>query len=536
MRWIALLVALGLPSMAQAATYNATTCSRADVGAAVALATHGDTVTIPSGDCTWTSQLEITVGLHLVGAGQASTTLRDGVTKDGTAQSTILRFNVASPNNFTVSEFKLAQSTADAFNKGHIAITGTSKAFRIHHITYTGPTGAQGDSIGMLVSADGDLWGLIDHITGIGYGGILICRHSGWGGHSWGDGSWAEQLYWGTEKAIYVEDSTMTTDYDFAPQAAFDAYAGCRAVIRHNTFTGINTGSHGLDSSQRERAVRSVEVYSNTYAFLPATAADFVHWFRGGTGVFYSNTITATQINQTAKHTYLRNSGSYTPWGQCNGSTSWDGNTAGENGYICADQPGAGTSRLLDSANPPSNTSAFANISDPIYVWNNTINGSANNCATFSCADDGTVKYTRDIIMGIARPSYSAYTYPHPLQSGGGGGSTASATITSPTAGTNQTASSSFAVSGTALAGNGSLTRVDVYIDGSLTCSDTVASFSPWTCNATAPSVAGTYVLTARATDADGQGPSSSGVSFTVPGGGGGSSAKAKFTGSVRLK
>lgn len=105
---------------------------------------------------------------------------------------------------------------------------------------------------------------------------------------------------------------------------------------------------------------------------------------------------------------------------------------------------------------------------------------------------------------------------------GGGGGSTATATITSPTAGSSQTGGSTFTVSGTATAGSGSLTRVDVYINGTLAASDTVSPFTSWSTTVTAPSTAGSYTLTARATDAAGQGADSSGVSFTVPSGGGG--------------
>src|SRR5438477_6152192 len=42
---------------AEAATVNALSCSVTDVANAVAAASNGDTVNIPAGDCTWTSQL-----------------------------------------------------------------------------------------------------------------------------------------------------------------------------------------------------------------------------------------------------------------------------------------------------------------------------------------------------------------------------------------------------------------------------------------------------------------------------------------------
>lgn len=109
---------------------------------------------------------------------------------------------------------------------------------------------------------------------------------------------------------------------------------------------------------------------------------------------------------------------------------------------------------------------------------------------------------------------YTPYTYPHTLVSGGSP-PPATATITAPSGGSTQVASSSFAVTFTATAGSGSITRVDVYINGVATCADTVAPFT--SCNAAAPAIPGTYTLTAKATDSGGLGTASSGVTFTVP-------------------
>jgi hypothetical protein len=53
----------------EATTINAFSCSQSDVGNAVAAASNGDIVTIPAGDCTWTSQLNVNVGITLAGEG-----------------------------------------------------------------------------------------------------------------------------------------------------------------------------------------------------------------------------------------------------------------------------------------------------------------------------------------------------------------------------------------------------------------------------------------------------------------------------------
>ncbi len=404
---------VGTPSILWSATITAATCSSSAVGTAINNAVAGDTVRIPAGDCTWTSQLMVTKGISLLGAGQGLTIIRDGVAKDGGQNSRLMVFTVNSPNTFRIGNFTLIGQAVDSgnYNKGHIALYGTAKTFRVDHITVNNPQST-------FVRTDGDLLGLIDHITMNGNAPVLLAFHANWGGSQYGDGSWAEQLYWGTQKAIYVEDSTITANGNPYTSAALDAVGGARVVFRYNKLSQANTGSHGLDSSQRFRSVRSVEVYNNTFTFPSNMAVDFIHWFRGGTGVMFNNTVNVPGgLNNMAKHSNLRDTGSYSPWGMCNGSSPYDGNVSGQTGYRCVDQPGAGTSRNLNGSPTPI---AAANVADPIYVWNNTINGATNNCGVWGCGDDGHVKAGRDIIFGTPRPGYVPYAYPHPLQAGSG--------------------------------------------------------------------------------------------------------------------
>lgn len=67
-------------SMGQAATISAISPSRTDVAAAIALASDGDTVTIPAGAAGWTSTLIITKAITLLGAGINQTIIYDDVT------------------------------------------------------------------------------------------------------------------------------------------------------------------------------------------------------------------------------------------------------------------------------------------------------------------------------------------------------------------------------------------------------------------------------------------------------------------------
>ena len=59
----------------QAHTYQAASCSYADVSAAINDASPGDTVYVPTGNCTWTYPLKITKGVNMIGAGIGNTVI-----------------------------------------------------------------------------------------------------------------------------------------------------------------------------------------------------------------------------------------------------------------------------------------------------------------------------------------------------------------------------------------------------------------------------------------------------------------------------
>jgi hypothetical protein len=312
----------------------------------------------------------------------------------------------------------------DVCAKGHISITGSTHSMRVDHITINP---AQTESIYI----NGDIWGLIDHFTHVGgfVTGVRI-EHLNWNGTSgdnWGDQSWAAPIHYGSAEGVYIEDSSFTGTSGVASAAATDCYSGGRFVFRHNTVNTLDIGSHGADSDQRHRACRWMEIYNNTFTYSTVNALGFIAWIRGGTGVFYNNTITAPgYTNKIVQTTNCRDADAgcgggpgggpnYTPWGACDGSGPYDQNSS--EGYRCVDQPGSGTSKLLgldpDGSVTPANT-WVGNTSDPIYVWNNTLNGSSNNTTTGST----NVVNNRDYYVGMARPGYTAYTYPHPLQGG----------------------------------------------------------------------------------------------------------------------
>jgi hypothetical protein len=397
-------------------THTAASCSRNDVQAAINASVHGDTVQIPAGVCTWTTMLQVTVGITLRGAGEGVTTIIDNVPKIAGGESThLLRFVVNAPNNIRLTALSIQGQAEDpqVFNLGHIVIAGTMTAFRVDHITVTNPQTA-------WIRTAGCVYGLIDHITYNGEYHVLSARHTGCGNSDWGDGSWATPIDWGGPKAIYVENSTFISPETTSVTNFFDGHEGQRVVIRHNQLSMGNVTSHGADSGQRQRGSRHMEVYNNTFSFLPDMAVDFVIWIRGGTGVVFNNTVTVPGgVNSLVKMDNCRDSDagctggqhSFPPWGACNGLSPYDQNSVGGTGYRCVDQPGSGTSNNLGGLLNPI-AQWVGNILDPIYIWNNTTS------EVPSVGIDAATEHVqpnRDYYVGTARPGYTPYTYPHTL-------------------------------------------------------------------------------------------------------------------------
>ena len=76
--------------------------SYADVSAAVAAANPGDTVNVPAGNATWASQLVLTTGVKIVGAGIGQTNITSDYTHQVTADiektvAFLVSYNPSSP-------------------------------------------------------------------------------------------------------------------------------------------------------------------------------------------------------------------------------------------------------------------------------------------------------------------------------------------------------------------------------------------------------------------------------------------------------
>lgn len=386
-----------LPSNpATPADVSAASCSSADVQAAINAASDGDIVAVPSGSCVWSSSVVIpdTKGITLRGAGVGATIIIDAITSAAT-----LEINVQSTNAMTtVTGFTFdADETLKTGSFAEITVAGSGvDRFRIHHNALSNLR-----TRGIRVFG-WNLSGVIDHNTIAATTNGASQGVSLFGAGAEDSAPFDSPLALGSGGFIFVEDNVF--NFTYVNDGALDAYGGARYVFRYNTVNGTTIGHHGADTGGY-RGIHSFEIYNNTFSYDGASSIRAL-FFRSGTGVVFSNTWTG---NYGPAHVdNYRSCQAYAPWGICDGSSSWDENASGQQGGACLDMVGHLFTENVGGSN----------ALEPIYVWNNTQNGSPKSIAltTDRCSALSThVVDGREFHNDTSRPGYASHTYPHPL-------------------------------------------------------------------------------------------------------------------------
>jgi hypothetical protein len=416
----------------------AASCNFADVQNAIDGAADGSVVVVPAGNCVWNQQLEVTKKITLRGAGIGQTNI------SGTGRLHLQTSGTTGRYRVTGFSFNLGNPLAQ------ILIDGTGAGnWRLDHNACAHVSGER------CVLINSDTYGLLDHWTVTSpVSRISFEQHGGTNGDG-GSACFKNPLALGSNStgadAIYVEDSTFTYTSFKAGNTHVDGYGCARVVSRHNAIRNGQFIMHGT-AVQNFRGTFSYEVYNSTFTFddnidNSTDTAFYVMSTRGGTGVVHNNTITAT-----ARHSISAASEFYgvqndrdrpdsatvwpSPWNsQCDGTVrkicnnqvgaltcTTDGDCppggacvqmdgGGTLGYPCRDQIGRGQ----DIGSPAGSSQQLS----PVYVWNNTVNGSAAVANIYS-PNSGThaqahIVENRDF-FNSALPGYSTFTYPHPLQ------------------------------------------------------------------------------------------------------------------------
>jgi hypothetical protein len=339
-KFIAVILFVLIFSPLFADTHTAASCSRADVGTAITAASSGDTVSVPAGSATWDTNLVITKGLYIIGAGIGSTNITSNYTGSGDRLNTsgfIISYEPATP---ALNEpFRLSGFTFNCAAKCYgifLHISGATPITQVrvdHNRVYNVST--TGDGPRHTIALHGAIWGVADNnIFDSGYQSV-----DGY------DPEWSvRNFYFGTADMWYFEDNTFIGGG--SGLCIIRSADSARWCSRYNIYDATScTGglypwhdAHGNQPSACN-SVMGVEIYNNTLT-IGSYGVDIFQQ-RGGKSLCYNNTV--------------------------NGASAVD--TEVEEEY-------------LDSLNPPANSpnGQPQHISDS-YFWNNLLNGTGNSIA-----------------------------------------------------------------------------------------------------------------------------------------------------------
>ena len=286
-----------------AAVITAKSVSLTDVTTAITLAADGDTVVVPAGTATWTSGLNITKGITLQGATTTNTgaySLASGTnTSAAYNDQTIIIDDVPSTDplvvatlspteSFRLTGFTFRYGSVTSHPSGRVVLKGTCPSVRVDHCHFD-------QLYGQHLCPGGWLYGVIDHCifdARAGSSEILIVWHTAWGGgtNGFGDGSWADPSYFGSEKFIFIEDCIFNNDGGTeTTNGCLDSWFGGRYVCRYNKFNNTRPANHGTETGGRGRSCRAMEIYNNQIKY---TINGNLGEIRGGTAVVHDNTYT----------------------------------------------------------------------------------------------------------------------------------------------------------------------------------------------------------------------------------------------------
>jgi hypothetical protein len=422
-----LLLSALLGKQVWANNITAASCNVTDVQSAINSANNGDTVVIPNGSCSWSTGIstnkQITVEGQSVG----------GVTITHVAgAANLLSFTIGNTFHTTIANLRFMPGNGTG---NYVTVNGTGLAPLMHDMYFNLPNFQLQHAV-MWTVTGGVIWNTTFESTDTKYpgsdSGCLLVKSN----IPWDSPSTMGTLDTNGDKNLYIEDSTFH-NVGQCP----DVDDNGRVVIRHSKIIGSSGLTHGPSSAT---GGRQVEFYGNSFTYPdPTRNLNRYFWLRAGTMVVTNNDIQWINGPSYPNKTSFAFVVEAARWGV--------GGHGCCTGYMCFHQVGSGASSTVQS---PILTSAGQvpsdkfQLSDPIYIWNNTGTGQGSahygineadaaqdNChntnpATgkeYSTADfyqEGRDHFYDDSSNpnSGAKPGWAPYKYPHPLTQGSGSG------------------------------------------------------------------------------------------------------------------
>jgi len=408
-----------IPTPAAATVYRPADCSQTTVNDTLATAaSSGDTIVCPAGSWSW-SNVDITKNITLQGDGIGSTII-----------SITAAAGLDSPTSYTgafrVTGFTFVSTANFGTDSGYgmFRIRGNN-GFRVDHnelqifsnvVTYNGGNG---------IVTSGAVSGLIDHNRFVPRPGNTGCMHASTYEIGANLPDWQLPSQIGSpDHTVFIEDNYFEENKTGGlcnphnPHAAYGQQGGFW-VFRHNEVHNMNVDAHGFEPTI---STREYEVSNNTWVADTGINTYRAMFWRGGTGVVYSNTLVeegsgsfTAAIGLTEYRVTTSSRGNPARPELYGGVPASSCCTTNE-GYPCTDQIGRGQ----QTGSSPDQSQA----SDPLYIWDNDFSAAGMAVIVQSAGGSGCggniddyIQAGRDYIYeGGAKPGFVPYVYPHPLQ------------------------------------------------------------------------------------------------------------------------
>jgi len=360
----------GVPCTKSGKIYTCTDSYYACIREAVLSCSPGDTIKVTGeGSVTWPAgavTIPANKPVNLVGPGMDNLTIILGgnyvIDIDAYVGTKALPAT-------TISGFKFQSPT----NLKYAAINVRGQGWRIHHNKYESldTTNSAGTAEFVFANSSNETvapYGLIDNNIVIN-GKILVT-----GFHIWDKMSdiWYAPLELGNATAVYIENNQFSGTGATYKTLAIDESMGGKYVARYNSFSQCYILVHGLQADYM-RGSRSWEIYGNTFSIN--SYGEYGISLTAGTGVVFNNDFSDSTYPYAnyIRLAHERSYNTYTISGTCDGTSYWDGNVAGQNGWPCRDQIGTGNDSFDWSANSTNPSSAQTLI--PAYFWSTMDDG-----------------------------------------------------------------------------------------------------------------------------------------------------------------
>lgn len=297
-------------SLAPNASTNivAASCSRDDVAAAIALASNGDTVEIPSGTCEWSSGLTISKAIILAGLGTVTKDVNNRAIACGTkiqcsVSAPVITWNLVANQNSRMTGIEFVKGSAYGVPAA-ISVYGLntdSRRMRIDNCTFT-----QLNAWCLFLDT---VLGVVDHCTfAAKNAGLCIIDAASWDGtqgvDSYGNGSWAEGDNYGTDQFTFLEDNTFVGEFcrssstvtiTASGNVTFTVPAGLESSIGVTLIAGYPITAMFWNAATGEpdhtfSMIGTVNSYSGTTLVMASTSANGAGSSKNNWTLAYSNT------------------------------------------------------------------------------------------------------------------------------------------------------------------------------------------------------------------------------------------------------